>query len=163
MWKKALDGIGVRMEVQKDKFPELLKLERQCKLMMRTASWIADYPDADNFMQLLYGKNIGQSNNACAKIPEYDKLYEQSIRMPDSPERDRLYHEMARIIEAYAPWRLDIGALPQHAGAAARAGLQEASDPARGMAVHRRREAAGQRSERRRRQGRSGLTNCFRA
>jgi len=107
LWKKALDSISVRMDVQKDKFPELLKLERQCKLMMRTASWIADYPDADNFMQLLYGKNIGQNNNGCAKIPEYDKLYEQSIRMPDSPERNRLYHDMARIIEVYAPWRLD--------------------------------------------------------
>jgi len=106
LWKKALDGIGVRMEVQKDKFPELLKLERQCKLIMRSASWIADYPDADNFMQLLYSKNIGQNNNGCAKIPEYDRLYEQSIRMPDSPERDRLYHDMARIIEVYAPWRL---------------------------------------------------------
>jgi len=108
VWKKALDSIGVRMEVQKDKFPELLKLERQCKLMMRTASWIADYPDADNFMQLLYSKNIGQSNNACAKIPEYDRLYEQSIRMPDSPERNKLYREMAKVIENYAPWRLDI-------------------------------------------------------
>ncbi|MEO9162397.1 MAG: ABC transporter substrate-binding protein [Casimicrobiaceae bacterium] len=107
LWKKALDGIGVRMEVQKDRFPELLKLERQCKLMMRTASWIADYPDADNFMQLLYGRNIGQNNNGCAKIPEYDRLYEQSIRMPDSPERNRLYHDMARIIEVDAPWRLD--------------------------------------------------------
>jgi oligopeptide transport system substrate-binding protein len=108
MWKKAFDGIGIRMEVQKDKFAELLKLEKQCKLMMRTASWIADYPDADNFMQLLYGKNIYQSNNACAKIPEYDLLYEQSIRMPAGPERDRLYHEMTRVIETYAPWRLDI-------------------------------------------------------
>jgi len=107
LWKKALDSIGVRMEVQKDKFPELLKLERQCKLMMRTASWIADYPDADNFMQLLYGKNIGQNNNGCAQIPEYDRLYEQSTRMPDSPERNKLYHEMTRIIENYAPWRLD--------------------------------------------------------
>jgi peptide/nickel transport system substrate-binding protein len=108
MWKKAFDGIGIRMEVQKDKFAELLKLEKQCKLQMRTASWIADYPDADNFMQLLYSKNIYQSNNACANIPEYDKLYEQSLRMPDSPERNRLYHEMAKVIEAYAPWRLDI-------------------------------------------------------
>ncbi len=108
MWKKALDSIGIRMEVQKDKFPELLKLEKQCKLMMRTASWIADYPDGDNFVQLLYGKNIHQSNNACAAIPEYDRLYEQSVRMPDSPERNKLYHEMAKIIEAYAPWRLDI-------------------------------------------------------
>ena len=108
MWKKTLDSIGIRMEVQKDKFAELLKLEKQCKLMMRTASWIADYPDADNFMQLLYGRNIYQSNNACAQIPEYDKLYEQTLKLPDSPERNRLYHEMAKIIENYAPWRLDI-------------------------------------------------------
>jgi ABC-type transport system substrate-binding protein len=108
MWKKTFDSIGIRMEVQKDKFAELLKLEKQCKLMMRTASWIADYPDGDNFMQLLYGRNIYQSNNACAQIPEYDKLYEQTLKLPDSPERNRLYREMAKIIENYAPWRLDI-------------------------------------------------------
>jgi len=108
LWKKAFDSISIRMEVQKDKFPELLKLERQCKLQMRTAAWIADYPDGDNFMQLLYGKNIHESNNACAAIPEYDRLYEQSLRMPDSPARDKLYVEMTRIMEAYAPWRLDI-------------------------------------------------------
>jgi ABC-type oligopeptide transport system substrate-binding subunit len=107
MWKKAFDSIGIRMEVQKDRFPELLKQEKECKIQMRTAAWIADYPDADNFMQLLYSKNIHQNNNGCAKIPEYDRLYEQSIRMPDSPERNKLYHEMTRIIEAYAPWRLD--------------------------------------------------------
>ena len=108
MWKKALDSISIRMEVQKDKFTELLKMEKLCKLQMRTASWIADYPDGDNFMQLLYSKNIYQSNNACAAIPEYDRLYEQSVRIPAGPERDRLYHEMARIIETYAPWRLGI-------------------------------------------------------
>ncbi len=59
--------------------------------------------------------------------------------MPDSPERNRLYREMAKIIEAYAPWRLDISRyrnmLVQRVGA----GVQEASDPARGVAVHRRR------------------------
>jgi ABC-type oligopeptide transport system substrate-binding subunit len=75
---------------------------------MRTAAWIADYPDADNFMQLMYGKNIHKSNNACAAIPEYDTRYERTVRMPDSPERDQLYHEMAKVIEYYAPWRLDI-------------------------------------------------------
>ncbi len=108
LWKKALDSVGIRMEVRKDKFAELLKLEKQCKLQMRTAAWIADYPDADNFMQLLFSKNIYQSNNACATIPEYDRLYEQSVRIPAGPERDRLYREMARIIEVYAPWRLGI-------------------------------------------------------
>lgn len=108
MWKKAFDAVGIRMEVQKDRFPELLKLEKQCKLQMRTAAWIADYPDGDNFMQLLYGKNIHQSNNACARIPEYDRLYEQSLRMPDSPARNKLYTDMTKVIEAYAPWRLNV-------------------------------------------------------
>jgi ABC-type transport system substrate-binding protein len=106
--KKSMDAIGVRYEIFKEKFPELLKLEKQCKLMSRNASWIADYPDGDNFMQLLYGPNAFQSNNACARIPEYDRLYEQSVRTPPGPARDKLYQEMTRIIEAYAPWRLTI-------------------------------------------------------
>ena len=65
-------------------------------------------PYAANLEKLALPSGIFQSNNACATIPEYDRLYEQSIRIPASPERDRLYHEMTRIIETYAPWRLDI-------------------------------------------------------
>ncbi len=106
LWKKSFDAIGVRLSFHKDKFPELLKLEKQCKLQSRYASWIADYPDGDNFMQLLYGPNSFQSNNACAKIPEYDALYAKSQKMPPGPERDRLYEDMTRIMEGYAPWRL---------------------------------------------------------
>ena len=108
MWKKAFDAIGIRMESQKMPFPELLKLEKQCKLQMRSAAWIADYPDGDNFMQLLYGPRSGQSNAGCVKIPEYDRLYEQSKQLPAGPERDQLYHKMARIIEVYAPWRINL-------------------------------------------------------
>jgi oligopeptide transport system substrate-binding protein len=108
LWKASLDAIGVKMDVHKDKFAELLKLEKQCKVMMRPAAWIADYPDGDNFMQLLYGPNTGASNGGCAKIPEYDALYAKSARMPPGPERDKLYQEMTRIAEAYAPWRLTI-------------------------------------------------------
>ena len=76
--------------------------------MMRTASWIADYPDGDNFMQLLYGRNIHQNNSACASLPEYDRLYEQSVRMPASPSATSSTTRWRRIIEVYAPWRLDI-------------------------------------------------------
>jgi oligopeptide transport system substrate-binding protein len=108
MWNKALAGIGVRMEVHKDKFPDLLKAEKACKLLSRVSAWIADYPDGDNFMQLMYGPNSGQSNNGCARIPEYDRLYEQTVRMPAGPERDRLYMDMTRITEVYATWRLMI-------------------------------------------------------
>ena len=137
--KHSLDSIGVRLEVQKDKFPELLKLEKQCKLMMRSAAWIADYPDGDNFMQLLYGPNIDQSNNACYRSAEYDKLYEQTRALPDGPERDKLYREMTRIIEGIRVWIARRQPLPQRAGAAAGDGFKKHPDPARGMAVHRRR------------------------
>ena len=106
--KKSYDAIGVRMESQRDQFPELLKLEKQCKLFSREAAWIADYPDGDNFMQLFYGPNSYQSNNACSTIPEYDALYKKTTRTPPGPERDKLYQEMARILEAYAPHRLTV-------------------------------------------------------
>ena len=108
LWKASLDGIGVKMDVHKDKFAELLKMEKKCQVMSRPAAWIADYPDGDNFMQLLYGPNTGASNGGCAKIPEYDALYAKTARMPPGPERDKLYQEMTRIAEAYAPWRLTI-------------------------------------------------------
>ena len=74
---------------------------------MRGAAWIADYPDGDNFMMLLYGPNTGESNNACFKNPEYDKLYEQSRKLPNGPERDKIYADLQRLMEVYAPWRLD--------------------------------------------------------
>ena len=108
LWKKAFDSIGIRMESQKMPFPDLLKLEKQCKLQMRTAGWIADYPDGDNFMQLLYGPHTNQSNAGCVQMPEFDRRYAASKKLPPGAARDRLYHEMARLIEVYAPWRLDL-------------------------------------------------------
>jgi len=106
LMKRSLDSIGVRLEIHKDRFPELIKLENQCRLMMRGAAWIADYPDGDNFMQLAYGPNTGQSNNACYRSPEYDKRYERSRLLPDGPQRNRLYREMARILETDTVWLL---------------------------------------------------------
>ena len=106
LWKRSLDSIGVRMEVEKGTFPELNKLENQCRLMMRSAAWIADYPDGDNFMQLLYGPNSGQSNNACYRSAEYDRRYEKSRRLPDGAARSKLYREMTRIMEVDGAWLL---------------------------------------------------------
>ena len=106
LMKRSLDSIGVRLEIHKDRFPELIKLENQCRLMMRIAAWIADYPDGDNFMQLLYGPNSGQSNNACYRSDEYDRRYEKSRLLPHGPERDRLYREMTRVMETDTAWLL---------------------------------------------------------
>src|SRR5690348_1002447 len=107
LMKRSLDSIGVRLEIHKDRWPELIKAQKQCRLMMTGSAWIADYPDGDNFMQLLYGPNSGQSNNACYQSPRFDKLYESSRRLPDGPERNKLYREMARLMEADTVWILN--------------------------------------------------------
>jgi hypothetical protein len=59
-------------------------------------------------MQLLYGPNTGESNNACYRSKEFDQRYEKSRRLPDGPGRDRLYHEMARIVEVDTAWLLTV-------------------------------------------------------
>ena len=106
MWKKTFDKLHIRMKGDKRLFPDLLKAEKQCRLMMRTSNWIADYPDGSNFMQLFYGPHIGQSNNGCVKIPLYDRLYEQSSGLPEGSRRDLLYHKMTRVLEVYSPARI---------------------------------------------------------
>jgi oligopeptide transport system substrate-binding protein len=106
LMKRSLDSIGIRLEIHKDRWPELVKLQKLCRLMMHGSAWIADYPDGDNFMQLLYGPNSGQSNNACYQSSEFDRLYEQSRRLPDGPERNKLYRGMARQMEADTAWIL---------------------------------------------------------
>ncbi|AZN67093.1 heme-binding protein [Acinetobacter haemolyticus] len=102
-WKRILDSLKIQMTTKSLPFSEALKLEKQCKTMFKTSAWIADYPDADNFMQLFYGKNVHVSNHSCVQIPEFDRLYEQTQKMSPSPERDALYQKMSRILEVYMP------------------------------------------------------------
>lgn len=106
LWKKSLDTIGIRVEFPKSNFADNLKAARACKLQMMGSAWGADYPDGDNFMQNLYGPNSGQSNNGCYVSPAFDKLYEQARKLPDSPERNRLYEQMNRQMEADTAWSL---------------------------------------------------------
>ena len=114
LWKKNMDAIGIRLVVKKDQQPELRKLARAGKIQMRHDGWNADYPDAENFMQLLYGPNIGQANDSRFKLPEFDRLYEQARKLPDSPERTRLYDRMTDLVIAYAPWKLTHHLLEDH-------------------------------------------------
>ncbi len=111
LWKKSLEAIGIRVEFPKSNFPDNMKAAKACKLQMWGAAWTADYPDGDNFMQLLYGPNSGQSNNGCYASPAFDKLYEQAKQLPDSPERNRLYEQMNRQMEADTAWSLHIARL----------------------------------------------------
>ncbi len=108
LWRRSMDAIGIRMTFRKATWPELLKAGQLGKLQLRTIGWLANIPDADSFLQLLYGPNIGQSNDARFRLPAYDRIYRQAKRLPDSPERDRLYRELSRLAVVYAPWKLGI-------------------------------------------------------
>jgi oligopeptide transport system substrate-binding protein len=108
LYSKNLEAIGIRYETDKEKFADSIKREKRCQIAIRGAAWIADYPDGDNFTQLLYSKNIGESNNGCYKSAVYDKLYEQSAALPDGPERDKIYIEMQKQFEADTPWVLGV-------------------------------------------------------
>jgi ABC-type transport system substrate-binding protein len=58
-------------------------------------SWLLDYPDAQNTLQLFYGPNATPgSNNFNYDNPAFNALYEQAISMQPGPERDRLYQRM---------------------------------------------------------------------
>ena len=108
LYKKNVNAIGIRFETETEKFADSLKREKRCQIQIRGAAWIADYPDGDNFAQLLYSKNIGESNNACYRSAEFDRLYEASARLPDGPERNKLYLEMQKQLEADTPWVLGV-------------------------------------------------------
>ena len=114
LWKKNMDAIGIRIVFKKDRLPELRKMARLGKIPMRGDGWNADYPDAENFMQLLYGPNIGQANDSRFNLPEFDRLYEQARTLPDSPERTKLFNRMTELVVAYAPWRLGYHLIEDH-------------------------------------------------
>lgn len=109
LWKKSMDAIGIRMEFEPGKFADHLKATKSCQLMMWSAAWTADYPDGDNFMQLLYGPNTGESNNGCYESKAYDAMYEQSRTLaPDSIERNHLFIDMTRQMEVDGAWSLHV-------------------------------------------------------
>ncbi|MEP6701628.1 MAG: ABC transporter substrate-binding protein [Betaproteobacteria bacterium] len=108
LWKKSMDRIGIAIEFRPQKFSDNYRAAKACQLMLWGQAWTADYPDGENFMQLLYGPNTGQSNNGCYQSAAFDKLYETAKRLPDSPERNRLYDQMAHQMEVDAAWRLGV-------------------------------------------------------
>ncbi|MEP7181820.1 MAG: ABC transporter substrate-binding protein [Betaproteobacteria bacterium] len=111
LWKKNMDAIGLKIAFKKDRVPELRKMARLGKIPMRGDGWNADYPDAENFMQLLYGPNAGQENQARFKLAAFDQLYVEAGRLPDSPARTKLFDRMTEIVLAYAPWRMGYHAI----------------------------------------------------
>ncbi|MDO8042882.1 ABC transporter substrate-binding protein [Janthinobacterium sp. SUN137] len=106
LWRRNLNAIGVRVEFKSDKKTEIIKASRLGKVQMFETNWIADFPDGDNFMQLLYGGNVGRANYARFNLPDYNKRYEEARLLSDTPRRRSLYFDLFQLIHAYTPWVL---------------------------------------------------------
>jgi ABC-type oligopeptide transport system substrate-binding subunit len=72
--------------------------------------WNADYPDAENFLFLLYGptgktKYDGE-NTANYASAEYDRLYVQMKTLDDGPDKQKLIDQMVTVAREDAPWSM---------------------------------------------------------
>jgi ABC-type transport system substrate-binding protein len=109
LWKRSMDDIGIRIVFRKAKWPDLLKEAYAGKLQFWQLGGAAASPDADTWLTSLYGPNGGMKGNfANFRLPAYDRLYEEAKAMPDSPARTKLYQQMAKLVVAYAPWKVNV-------------------------------------------------------
>lgn len=108
IWKRGLDLIGLRATFPTQNFADNLKAATLCKTMIWGGAWHADYPEGENFVQLLYGANAGQGNHSCYESPAYDALYRKMLTVPPGPQRLPLYAQMTRQMEADSVWGLHV-------------------------------------------------------
>ncbi len=100
-WEK----IGVKVNIAQNTWPQFTERIKHKKAQVFGIAWGADYPDAQNMMQLLYGPNESPGpNNANFKNKEFDGLYEKTLKMPPGPERTALYKKMRDIFVDQQPW-----------------------------------------------------------
>jgi oligopeptide transport system substrate-binding protein len=70
--------------------------------------WLADYPDPENFLFLLYGPDgevkFGGENSSNYQNAEYDHLFEQMKVLPNGAERQKVINQMLAIVRKDAPW-----------------------------------------------------------
>ena len=101
---KDMGKIGIKIVPQLNNKPRFFQKLRKGKFQLFRLSWIGDYPDAENFLQLFYSKNAGSCNRAFYQDAKFDRMFEKIIPMPDSPERTSKYKEMVKYLSTKCPW-----------------------------------------------------------
>jgi ABC-type transport system substrate-binding protein len=114
LWRRCMDAIGVRIRFKKGRFADFVKESNLGTLQMWNLSWSAGTPSGDFWLGLFYGPNAGKSGDSRMKIAAYDRLYERSRTLPDTPERAKLYQDMTRMLLVYAPWVFHVHHVSTH-------------------------------------------------
>jgi peptide/nickel transport system substrate-binding protein len=105
-----LKEIGVTAKLQLLQFAQHLDNIDAGRVDFFRLGWIADYPDPENFLNLLYGKNVPDNpkekspiNSFRYKNKKFDELFEKAIATTDINERNKLYEEAEQIAVSEAP------------------------------------------------------------
>lgn len=98
---RELQDIGLQINVEVVQKSLLLEETAQSKALFFRGSWIADYPDAENYLSVFYSRNPAPPNYTRYSDPVFDRLYDQALQESNDTVRYRLYREMdQRVIDA---------------------------------------------------------------
>jgi len=103
LWRKNMDAIGIRMQVNQQTFAELLNLSRAGQLPMFNLGYRSLEPSGYQILQTLWGKETRDTNPSGFKRDEYDAAYEQFLRTPGGPERTALARKMSDVSQVWMP------------------------------------------------------------
>lgn len=107
---KQFKKLGIQLNIRATDYNRFQEKIRDGNAQLFRWGWMADYPDAENFLFLLVGSN-GQVatggagvNSSNYQNPEFDQLFGQMKTMPDSPERMAIIQKMLAIYYRDMPW-----------------------------------------------------------
>ncbi len=104
-FKKQMQKIGINIKISQSPWPEFQKKIQDRKVMLYGIAWGADYPDAENFLQLLYGPNRSPGANGSGyDNPKFNRIFKKAVIMSDSPKRTKLYENLNKMAAEEVPW-----------------------------------------------------------
>ena len=103
--QRELEKIGISVSVDVMPPSTLRQMKSSGELEMFRASWVADYPDAENYLSLFYSPNFTPNgpNYMHYKNELFDSLYHKSLSINAIEDRKILYQKMDSLIISEAP------------------------------------------------------------
>lgn len=100
---KQLTEIGVLVQVETVQKSLLLELTSNSRAMFFRGSWIADYPDAENYLSVFYSKNPAPPNYTRYANPKFDAVFEKALAETNDSLRYTLYQQADQLMMEDAP------------------------------------------------------------
>lgn len=103
--QRELQGVGIKITLDVMPTPVYRQKKSNSKLPVFRVGWIADYPDAENFLFIFHSKSFSPQgpNYTHYNNPYFDKLYDKSLTLTDENDRIPLYKKMDSIIMEDVP------------------------------------------------------------